>query len=219
MTRVLTLLLLVANALYYARSAGALQDYGFAPQSQSEPQHLAQQIRPQALRVMGQQEFKLVQAQAQADEAALQCLRAGPFDDAQKALLTTALEAALPPGVWQWAPDKVPARWIIYMGKYSGPDQLRKKHAELLAMGLNVDILTDAVLAPGLSLGSFDDRAQAEAALARLQTQGVRTARVLQERPESNGYQLRLSGVDDSLRARLADLKPALGAKALQGCS
>lgn len=52
MLRLLVLLLLLANAGYFAWSHGMLAPYGFAPAVQSEPQRLAQQVRPEALRIV-----------------------------------------------------------------------------------------------------------------------------------------------------------------------
>ena len=52
MLRLLVLLLLLSNAGYFAWSHGTLAPYGFAPAAQSEPQRLAQQVRPEALRIL-----------------------------------------------------------------------------------------------------------------------------------------------------------------------
>jgi hypothetical protein len=46
----------------------------------------------------------------------------------------------------------------------------------------------------------------------------VHTAKVLQERPEGKGQLLKLPAVDDTLRAKLDDLKSALNGKALKAC-
>jgi hypothetical protein len=46
----------------------------------------------------------------------------------------------------------------------------------------------------------------------------VHTAKVVQERTEGKGQLLRLPAVDDTLRAKLDDLKPALNGKALKAC-
>jgi hypothetical protein len=51
-----------------------------------------------------------------------------------------------------------------------------------------------------------------------LAQRGIRTAKVVQERPEARGQLLKLPAVDDGLRARLDNLKPALNGKTLQAC-
>lgn len=52
MLRLLVLVLLLANAGYFAWTQGLLADYGYAPVIQSEPQRLTQQIRPEAMRLL-----------------------------------------------------------------------------------------------------------------------------------------------------------------------
>jgi hypothetical protein len=52
MLRLLVLILILANGAYFAWSEGLLRAYGFAPAQQREPQRLAQQIKPEALRVL-----------------------------------------------------------------------------------------------------------------------------------------------------------------------
>lgn len=52
MLRLLVLLLLLANVGYFAWSRGTLAAYGFAPAVQSEPQRLAQQLRPEAMHIL-----------------------------------------------------------------------------------------------------------------------------------------------------------------------
>jgi hypothetical protein len=52
MLRLLVLLLLLANGAFFAWSKGLLAPYGFAPTSQSEPQRLEQQIRPETIRIL-----------------------------------------------------------------------------------------------------------------------------------------------------------------------
>ncbi|MEP6557706.1 MAG: hypothetical protein ABJB17_04450 [Burkholderiales bacterium] len=53
MRHVVLVLLLIANAGYFAWTSGWLRNWGLAPSTQSEPQRLAQQIRPEALRILG----------------------------------------------------------------------------------------------------------------------------------------------------------------------
>lgn len=51
MLKMLVLLLALANAGYFAWAQGSLAAYGLAPATQSEPQRLTQQIRPDAIRL------------------------------------------------------------------------------------------------------------------------------------------------------------------------
>jgi len=51
MLRLLILLLLLANAAYFAWSHGALAQLGLAPTHQTEPERLLQQVQPELLLV------------------------------------------------------------------------------------------------------------------------------------------------------------------------
>lgn len=219
MLRLLVLILILVNGLYFAWSDGLLRAYGFAPAQQNEPQRMTQQIKPEALRVLTPAEFKRVEVQAQADLVPKECLQAGPFDDAQAATLRSALESALAPGSWQLDSVMVPARWIVYMGKFANADGLAKKRAELALMHLEPQAVNNSELEIGLSLGGFDTQAAAAAELARLSQRGIRTAKVLQERKEGPQTQLKLPALTQEMKARLNDLKPALAGRTLKSCS
>ena len=67
MLRLIVLLLLLANGLYFAWSHRYLQMYGFAPQTSSEPQRVQQQIKPDAVQLLTAAELKKVEAQMLAD--------------------------------------------------------------------------------------------------------------------------------------------------------
>ena len=134
MLRLLALTLILANAAYFVWTQGLLAPYGFAPATQSEPQRLKQQIRPEALRLLTVPEAAtpqnpepgasaatpslsqpLVPISAQVTSLA-ECLQAGLFNDAQSTLLRTRLQSTLPAGSWQMESSTEPARWMVYMG-------------------------------------------------------------------------------------------------------
>lgn len=218
MLRFLVLLLLLANGVYFAWSQGLLRAYGFAPAAQAEPQRLTQQVRPEALRLLSPAETQRLQAQLAADQAPKECLMAGPLDDAQADRVRDALGSALPAEAWSLEPVVVPARWMLYMGKFTSAESLAKKRAELVAMNLAPQSVHAPELQPGLSLGGFDTQAQANVELARMQARGIRTARVVQERAESRGQMLKLPALTADMKARLADTKAALAGKSLHAC-
>jgi hypothetical protein len=78
--------------------------------------------------------------------------------------------------------------------------------------------LSNPDLEPGLSLGGHATQQAAQQQLEQLALRGVRTARVVQERPEQRGQRLLLPAVDDALRPRLEDFKTALNGRALRPC-
>ena len=219
MLRLLLLTLVLANGVYFAWTSGLLRAYGFAPAQQSEPQRMAQQIRPEALRVLSAGEVKGVEAQVQTDLAPKECLQAGPFDEVAAGALRAALEAGWPPGSWQLDAVSQPARWIVYMGKYPNAEALLKKRAELANMNLKLEARTNPALEIGISLGGFDTQIAANAELVRLNQRGIRTARVVLEHEAAQVSQLKLPAVTEPLKTRLESLRPAMAGKAFRKCN
>jgi len=216
MLRLIVLLLLLVNAAYFAWAQNLLAPWGIAPAQQSEPQRLDQQIKPQAVRILSPDEARRIEVVALGPKGA-ECLQAGPIEESQSAGLKQALEP-WPAGSWTLEPVVEPPRWIVYMGKYLTADNVNRKKAELRQMGVSFESLADPALEPGLSLGGFATEAQAARQMETLAQRGVRTAKVVQERAEVRGLLLKLPAVDETLRARLDDLKAGLGAKALRPC-
>ncbi len=210
------LLLLLANAGYYAWSHGALRALGLAPVQQSEPQRLEQQIQPQSIRILRADEARRAEP-ATGGAKAGECLQTGPFDEIQLAALKRALET-LPPGSWNMEPVVEPGRWIIYMGKYATAENTARKKAELRQLRVSFEALTDPALEPGLSLGGFPTEAEASQRLEAFVRRGVRSAKVIQERPETRGQLLKFSVTDDNLKQRLDELRPTLHGKPLRPC-
>lgn len=215
MLRVLILLLLLANAAYFSWSQGLLAAWGIAPTQQSEPQRIAQQIRPEAVRVLPGDEARRIEVSAAPKPT--ECLQAGLFGDAEADSLKQALDS-WPGGSWSLEPAVEPARWIVYMGKYPNADAAEKKKAELRQLGVSFEAISNTSLEPGISLGGYPTEAAAKQQLQALSQKGVRTAKVVQERGETRGQSLKLAAVDDSLRPRLDDLKSALNGKPLRTC-
>ena len=207
MLRLLVLTLVLLNAVYFAWSQQMLRVYGFAPHTEREPQRVAQQVRPELVRVLSGDEARGAEVAVKQPE----CLVAGPFDDAQAAKVRQAAESGLPASTWLLESIAQPARWIVYMGKFPDVQALVKKRSELTALNLRFEALIRADLEPGVSLGAFESEERARTELASLAQRGVRTASVVLERAELRGMQLRVPVVDELLRARLEELKPALG--------
>jgi hypothetical protein len=217
--RLFLLCLILANALYFAWSQRLLEGMGFAPADQHEPKRLAQQIHPESVSVLSPSEVKALEEQTAKEAAVPDCLQAGPFDATQNTALRAALESSLPVGSWELTASATPARWIIYMGKFANADAQTKKRNEIAVMNLPMEPLLNPALEPGFSLGSFDNKAAAEARLTQLGQRGIHTAKVVQEREESQSFQLRLPAVSEALKTKLNEVKPALAGKSLHSCS
>ena len=146
------------------------------------------------------------------------CLQAGLFTEQEAHAMRPRLQASLPAGSWSFENYAEPVRWSIYMGKYISKEAMNRKRLMLQQMGLPFETPLSPQLNPGLSLGNFNTKAEAEAALAVLSDRGLRTARVVLERPELATQWLRLPAVNAALQSRLPTLKLPLGDKPLQPC-
>ncbi len=226
MLRFVVVLLLLANGLYFAWTRDWLAPLGLVPMSQSEPAHVANQIKPHAMRLLNTQEARRIEqtvtvatptATIATTGSPTECLQSAMLDDkAVEAVL--AVVQTLPASSWKLESSSQPARWIVYMGKYPNADNLSKKKAELRQLGISFEPLQSNKLEPGIALGGYETQAEANDALAQVTKRGVRTARVLEEVPGTQGQVLRLAAVDDVLRGQLTALRTALGAATLRAC-
>ena len=217
MLRLIVLLLLLANGVFFAWSQGLLLAWGLGPAQQAEPQRLQQQVRPDSIRVLRRDELRQLEAFAAQAPRPPECLQSPTLDESQLALVRGAL-GSWPAGSWTLESVSEPARWIVYMGKYADVEQVARKRAELRQLGITFEPLANPELEPGLSLGGYPSESAAGTRLNALAERGVRTARVVQERPEQRGQRLLLPAVDDNLRPRLDELKKVIATKPLRPC-
>ena len=216
MARAFFWLMLLLNALYWSWAGGWLLPYGLGPLSQREPQRLSQQILPEAITVVTQAEAGRTPLAATPENAL--CLQTGALDEVQAALLRPYLAKAWPADSWVLQTMTDPERWLVYMGKYASLADLDKKRAELAAIRLSAEPVSDAALSPGLSLGAYPSQAQADAALQAFSSRGVRTAKVVQAQAAVLVLRLRLPAVNAALQAQLPELKAVVPSVALEPC-
>ncbi len=237
MLRLFALLLLIANGLFFAWSNGYLSSWGLTSASKNESFRVNEQIEPERI-VIRQKEATATNNLPAPVPAAVStpiattnqtpiaattsCLTAGAFNDKQSTVLKQALSTKLPDLRWRFDTVTVPARWIVYMGKYPNIAARDLKKSQLDQIKVRYEILTEGNLEPGLSLGSHATQAEANQLLQQLFKQGVRTARVLQEMPEQKGQTLVVPAVDDVNRVKLnavfTTIAAQLANKTLQIC-
>jgi cell division protein FtsN len=237
MLRFLVILLLLANAAYFAWSQRYLTVVGLAPVSQTEPARMQAQIKPDAMRLLSSNEAGRLEPQTSSTAASTsttsstantataatvsakagECLESGLLDE-RTALAVRNASAALPDGSWSMSDTSDAARWIVYMGKFANEEASEKKKSELRQIGVRFEALQNTSLEPGISLGGHKTQAEANKVLADLNKRGVRTAKVLQERPAIKGQVLRLPEADEALRNLLAPVTAALGTVGLKAC-
>lgn len=101
MLRALLLVLLLANALVFAWAQGWLEPVLHAPgQADREPARLANQVNPEAVRILPA--AAATEAVGAARASALRCVEVGPFGLVDAAAAEAALEAGgLAAGTWE----------------------------------------------------------------------------------------------------------------------
>ena len=145
------------------------------------------------------------------------CYQAGNIEESQADSIRRAL-ASKAKGDWELVPSHQNGRWMVYMGKFPDAEFLDRKRGELRAMNVDFD-RAGGNLEPGLSLGRFSSEEAAGRQLATLTRQGVRTARVVQERPEVTTYTLRLPKITPTAKASAVSLAGKnLDARSLRSC-
>lgn len=217
--RSLVALLLVANLGYFVWSQGVIERLLGGPglRSEREPGRLARQVAPDSVRVLptGAAASAALAATASARAASaaaalpaprVACLEAGPLAASELPAAESAL-ADLPAGSWVRITDVRPGRYAVVMGPFATSEALQKKEDELRRLRVPADLLDGPpALSGAVSLGRYDGREAAEAALASLSARGVRTGRIESLAPPVTAHRLRVAEADPALAARLAAL-------------
>lgn len=147
------------------------------------------------------------------------CLQAGPFDEDQTKAVRAALRAQeMPWESYELRAQEIAGRWMVYLGKFPNIEALAQRRAELREQKIDND-RAGGSLELGLSLGRFSTEEAATRELTRLLRQGVRGPRVVQERPASTVYYLRMPAVTHAQQIKIQAIAPALNGKPLRPCT
>lgn len=217
MLRRFALLMLAANLAFFAWTQGWLDDIvGLRAAGDREPQRLSKQVKPESVTVLSPDAAASATAPAAAArpnaaaaaEAPTTCLEAGPFAAADVAAAMAAAQTVVGADrITEQRTDK-PGRWIVYLGQYLVRDDLLKKADELKKLGVEyLEVRGAPELEPGLQLGYYSERANAERALEQFGKQGVRGARIVQTVPPGSSTMLRIERTPQNLVAPLTALK------------
>lgn len=231
MLRVLLLVLLLANAGFFAWSQGWLTPWLPARAEGGEPERLAAQRHAERIRVLPPRAASAalatppasaaVAAARAAAETAAVCLEAGPFTEAAA---RAALAVLLEHGV---AADAVTRElvarnhtWGVVIGRLSDREAVDARAEELRRLKVRFEeMASPPTLAPALRLGNFSDRYGAETALAALAAKGVRGARVVALPLGPTQQWLRAAQADAELQTRLRSLPPERLERSFQPCA
>lgn len=217
--RVLCLFLLFANLVYFAAERGDVKLFG---SRQREPQRMAAQIAPEAVRILAPAAVAQLEASARQPAAApaQACLEVGGYAADETARVEGALGGLGLGAALTTRKAEEPTSFMVYIPPQGSMDAAQRKLEELRRLGVtDYAILQDnGPLRFGVSLGVFRSEESAQKRLAELAAQGVRTARA---GPRPGGrtltwYQVR--NVDAALKARLDQLDAVLAPHAWEPC-
>ena len=203
--RALTLLLVLANLGFFAWTQGWLDaEVGVRARGDREPERLARQFQPQSLRILAPGAAAVAMS---ASTGATACLEAGPYTPAEASAAESLLQPALPVGSWARRNVEQAGAWIVYAGRFKAEDGLQQKVEELRRLQTPFEVLRSPPdLAPGLSLGRFDNRAAADKSLEQLTERGVRGAHVATLTEPATLVSLRIERANPALAAQVAAL-------------
>jgi hypothetical protein len=213
--RALFLFLVFANLAFYA-----WWRYG-APADAADPAPLSRQIEPEKLKVIAPADLPPVSAvKKPPPPPSTACMEWGSFTVADAPRAEQALEPlALGARLAQRRTEEVASWWVFIPPQGNRQGALRKA-SELKDLGIDEYFIVqdDAEHRWALSLGVFRSEEAAQARLAALRTQGVRTARVGARETVVPKIWLQVKSVDAPLQARLKDIARQVEGSELREC-
>lgn len=212
--RVLVLVLLVANALFFGWSRGWLDAVtGLPVDAGREPQRLAAQQHPERIQPLA--------ASAVTALAQKTCLELGPLEgDAALAAAQAALHSAVPGLEWQTRSAEQGGVWVVATIKLADPDFRARKEATYKQLRIAFEPLEGLPAEqPAFVLSRHASQAEAEAAMAAMDKRGLKGLRVLALASPKRQHSLVIPQADGLVAGKLRALKdPALGA-GFRACS
>jgi hypothetical protein len=217
--RTLFFLLVLANVAFFAWSR-----FAAAPGAGGDPLPMGRQIEPEKLKIISPADLPAAPAaQKPAPPPApppVACLEWGSFTMADAPRAEKALEPlALGTRLAQRRSEET-ASWWVFIPPQSNRQGALKKAAELKALGVDDYFIVqdDSEHRWAVSLGVFRSAEAAQARLAALRAQGVRTAQVGPRENAVAKVWYQVTSVDAPLQARLRDLARQLEGSELKEC-
>ncbi|HYG54831.1 MAG TPA: SPOR domain-containing protein [Burkholderiales bacterium] len=214
--RALFLLLLFANLAFFAWAHYAGPGDGGA-----DPAPLTREISPERLKIIGPDDTPAAAAAPQKVPVLLSCYEWGSFTLADAPRAEKALEPlALGTRLAQRRTEESAGFWVFIPPQGSRQAAL-KKAAELKALGVDdyFIVAEDSTQRWALSLGVFRTEEAAQARLAALREQGVKSALVGARETVVPKVWLQVKGVDSSLEVKLKDIARSIEGSELRNCN
>jgi hypothetical protein len=227
--RTLFLLIVLANVAFFAWT-----QFIAGGGSGADPAPLSRQIEPEKMHVVSSEEAARLSAPKPAAVAAVsppaatpaptKCLEWGSFAPADLARAQKALEPlALGERLAQRKTDELPAWWVFIPPQAQVPDPRQaalRKAGELKKLGVQ-DYFIVQEEGPNrwaVSLGVFRSEEAAQARLAALRDQGVRSARIGAREAPLPKVWLQVKNVDPGLEAKLQEIAREVSGSELREC-
>ncbi len=214
--RALFLFLVLANCVFFAWAR-----YVSPIDATADPRPLGRQLEPEKLRILGPGDTAAAAKVAPLpDLAAASCLEWGSFTLADAPRAEKALEPlALGARLGSRRTEETAGWWVFIPPQPSRP-AAQKKAAELKGLGVEDFFIVSEEGAHrwAVSLGVFRNEEAAQARLAVLRQQGVRSAEVGPRETVVPKLWLQVRGVDPALDARLKEVARQVEGSELRAC-
>lgn len=230
-------ILLGLNGVLFAYSKGYL---GNVKSEEHEPARVKNQLEPQRLQTVTAEQAQAAAASAAAASndasapaasapaasappvAVVACTEVGPLSPADERRFQSRL-ARLELGEHEThvtVPFQEVTSRLVYIPSQGSKEAADRKAAELRSMGVtNFFIIQgDSPYKYGISLGLFKSEASAQAMLASLAKQGVRSARIAPRGPVSNRTVYQFRGIDADTRAKIVDIADRYDTADVRAC-
>lgn len=222
--RAFVLVLVLANILLFAYQQGWLGQW---PQEGREPARVAQQVEPQALRLLTDAEVQRLReggrnsgSNAERKEVAA-CLELGDFAPDVAARVQQRLEATNPAARISTAEVDAVGWHMVFLPPAKTRADAERAAEDLRSKGVR-DLLViedNSPLRYAISLGQFKDRDLALKHQAELEQRGVKGVRISMRSAAAPTTRVRVSPADAALAQQLAALQKEFGATRLAPCA
>lgn len=208
--RAFVFLLVFANLLFYAFSAGH-----FGRPGSEDAHRMTQQLHPERLRIVSRGEAPAEEKPAPSPpetakgEPASVCLTWESLPETEAKRIGELLNSRFSDFNIERKPvgEASSMQWWVFIPPQSSRAETERKAGQLRSLGISdYFIVTEGAQRLAISLGIFSAQSRAEERLAELKTKGVRTARVGERPGRESTFSLRATGP----RAQHADLLAAL---------
>lgn len=213
--RLLFLVLVLANVAFFAWTR-----YYAPSKAAADAAPLARQVAPEKLKIVPPRELPALSPKTATGAGLAGCLEWGSFSLADTARAEKALEPlGLGSRLGQRRTEEATG-WWVFIPSLGSRQAALKKAAELKSLAVNDYFIVqeEGEFRWALSLGVFRSEEAAQARLAALRDQGVRSAQVGPRETVVPKIWLQVKGVDTALELRLKDIARQTEGSELRSC-